>query len=210
MYAISALQDPQRFYAQWRCHHLGSVVLAEARSSSVRYLRSVLHVARGAYDHYQITFNFSGEVHYRSGRHSVIARAGDIVIVDNARETDAYVHAPDGGSAHQLALFVPRAALAPLRRVPGAAHLLLLSHERPLARSVHEHLSQLLEAIGLESPAAVRARTQEMIALLAGGVGAAGPLAPTMRRTAHRSAAESLERFIEWRLDSPALSVALL
>lgn len=207
--AISALDDPRRFRAQCRLCHLGSAVLADVRSSSVRYLRTAHHVARGAYDHYQITFNLAGDIHYESGRQSVRVRPGDIVIVDSARETDAYVHAPDQGFSHGLALFMPRAALAPLRRSPGDGHLLLLSRERPRAQSLHEHLSRLLESIELEAqsqtPAAAQCLLRQLSCSLRGS-----PLGSAEWQAAHRLAADSLERLIERRLDSPALSIDLL
>jgi len=55
--AIFALEDPRRFGAQCRIYHLESAVLTDMRSSSLQYLRSARHVAGGAYDHYQVTFD---------------------------------------------------------------------------------------------------------------------------------------------------------
>jgi AraC-like DNA-binding protein len=206
--AISALDDPRSFRAQCRVDHLGSCVLADVRSSSLRYFRSARHVARGAYDHYQVTFNLSGQIHYQSGRQSAIARPDDVVVLDSARETDAFTHAPDHGSAHALTLFVPRAALPPLRRAPQGGHLLLLDREDTLARSAHDHLSKVLETI--EREAQIQAAVQALIGLLAGSLGGRRPLAPAGWRPARRLTADSLERLIERRLDSPALSLGLL
>ncbi len=208
--AISALDDPRSFRAQCRALHLGAAVLADVRSSSLRYLRSAHHVAHGAYDHYQITFNLSGDLHYRSGRQAAIARPGDILIVDSARETDAYVRAPNQGFSHALTLFVPRAALAPLKWAPGGGHLLQWSRDEPLVRPMHDHLSQILEAIELETPVGVAAAAQRLIERLAGSVRGRTLLPPAVRHSAHRSAADSLERLIERRLGSHALSLKLL
>jgi hypothetical protein len=116
---ISVRDDPRSFHARCcRIYHLGSTVLAELRSSSIQYRRSARHVARGAYDHYQIVFNQSGRIHCRAGRRSAVVRPDDIIILDGARETDAYVRAPDRGSACALTLFVARTALAARRRAP--------------------------------------------------------------------------------------------
>ncbi|MGB6486237.1 MAG: helix-turn-helix domain-containing protein [Steroidobacteraceae bacterium] len=208
--AISVRDDPGRFRAQCRVHHLGSAVLADLRSSSLRYIRSARQVARGAVDHYQITFNLTGEIHYRSGRQSVIVRDGEVVILDSAREIDAYIHAPDQGLARVLTLFVPRAALTPLLRLPGGGHLLFLSGEQALAQSAHAHLSKMLETIELEPLAAPQAAVQALTGLLAGSLGGQRNRPPTALRAGHRSAADSLERLIERRLDSPALSIGLL
>jgi AraC-like DNA-binding protein len=208
--AISALDDPESFRAQCRTYHLGTALLVDVHSSSLRYLRSARHIARGAYDHYQIAFNLSGHLRYRSGRLSAIVRPGDIAIVDSARETDAYFHAPDQGSAHALVLFVPRAALALLRRAPGSGHLLLLSREQASARSLHDRLSQLLETIQLETPAQVHALAQDLIGLVARSFGSRGELSSGRREVTHRSAADSLERLIERRLNSPELRLELL
>jgi AraC-like DNA-binding protein len=207
---ISVRDDPRSFHAQCRVYHLGSAVLAELRSNSIRYRRSARHVARGAYDHYQIVFNLSGRIHYRAGRRSAVVRPDDIIILDSARETDAYVHAPDQGSAHALTLFVARAALAALRREAGGGHLLLLSRETTLARSAHDHLWRMLQAIEAGPQARAQAATQALIGVLAGSLGRRRHLPPTLRRAAPRSAVDSVERLIERRLDSPALSLELL
>ncbi|MGH8148724.1 MAG: helix-turn-helix domain-containing protein [Steroidobacteraceae bacterium] len=207
--ALSALDDPSRFRAQCRVYHLGAAVLADVRSSSLRYLRAARHVARGAYDHYQITLNLSGQIHYRSARQSVIARPSDVVIVDSARETDARAQAPDRGLSHALALFVPRAELAPLLRAPGGGHLLRLSGELSLARAARDHLSRLLQTIESEAPDRVGAVARGLIGLLAGDLSRPRSLLP-VGRDARRSTIDSLERFIERRLDSPALSLDLL
>jgi len=207
--AIS-LCDPRSFRAQCRIHHLGSAVLADVRSSSLRYLRSARHVARGAYDHYQIVFNLSGEIHYRAGRRSAVVRPEDVIILDSAREIDACVHAPDPGLARVLTLFVPRAALPPLLRAPGGGHLLLLNREARLAQSARDHLGKMLETIERNAQAEMHAAAQNLIRLLAGGLGRHRPLPAAGRRATHRSAADSLERLIERRLGSAALSIGLL
>jgi AraC-like DNA-binding protein len=210
MCAISVRDDPRSFHAQCRVYHLGSAVLVELRSSSLRYLRSARHIARGAYDHYQIVFNLSGQIRYRSGRQASIVRKDDVVILDSARETGAYVQAPDQGSAHAFTLFVARTALAALRREASGGHLLLLSREEALTRSAHGHLWQILQAIEAGLPAQTQAATQALIGMLAGRLGGRGHLRPALRRAAHRRAIDSLERLIERRLDSPALSLELL
>jgi AraC-like DNA-binding protein len=207
---ISVPDAPRSFHAQCRVYHLGSALLAELRSSSIRYRRSARQVACGAYDHYQIVFNLSGRIHYRAGRRSALVRPGDIIIVDSARETDASVRAPARGSAHALTLFVARTALAVLRREAGGGHLLLLSREAALARSAREHLWRLLQAIEAGPRSRARAAVQALIGVLSGRLGRRRHLPPALRRAASRRAVNSLERLIERRLDSPALSLELL
>lgn len=208
--AVSVRDDLRSFSAKCRLYHLGPAVLVDVCSSSLRYVRSARHIARGAYDHYQIICNLSGQIHYRSGRQSVIAHAGDIIILDSARETGAYVRAPAAGSAHTLTLFVPRAALPPLLRAPGGGHLLLLSGARPPVWTLHDRLSQVLERVEFEGQAQVHAAALGLIRLLSGSLSRRTQLAPTVRQAMRRSTADSLERLIERRLDSPALSLELL
>lgn len=176
----------------------------------MRYRRSARHVARGAYDHYQIVFNLSGRIDYRAGRRSVLVDPEDIIILDSAQEMDAYVHAPDQGSAHALTLFVARTALAALRREAGGGHFLLLNHEEPLARSAHKQLWQILRAIDAGSRAEAQAATQSLVRALARRLGRSRRGPPALRRAAHGPALDSLERLIERRLGSPALSLELL
>lgn len=207
---ISVREDPRSFYAQCRVYHLGSAVLADLRSTSMRYRRSARHVACGAYDHYQIVFNVSGSIHYRAGRRSVLVRPDDIIILDSARESDADVRVPDRGSAHALTLFVARTALAPLRREADGGHFLLLRRGEALTRSTHVHLRRILQAIEAGSAAQARATAQSLITVLARSLGRRRHLPPAPRRATHRPLIDSLERLIERRLDSPALSLKLL
>lgn len=208
--AISALDDPRSFHVQCRVYHLGSSVLADLRNSSLRYLRSARHIACGAYDHYQVAFNLSGRIHYRSDRQSVIVDPHDVIVLDSAREADAYVYAPDQGAAHSLTLFVPRAALASLRGAPGGGHLLLLRREEALALSAYDHLSKLLETIEEQAGAQMQATAESLIGLLAGSLGRRRKVPPAGRQAAHDAATDSLERLIERRLDSPELSLGML
>lgn len=208
--AISALDNPRSFRVQCRVCHLWSSVLVDVRSASLRYLRSARHVACGAYDHYQVTFNLSGRIHYRSDRQSAVVGAHDVIVLDSAREADAYVYAPDQGVAHSLTLFVPRAALASLRHAPGGGHLLLLSREKALTLSAYDHLSRLLEAIERQAGRQMQATAQSLIGMLAGSLGRRRKVPPAGRQAVHAAATDSLERLIERRLDSPELSVRML
>ena len=208
--AISSLDDPERFSVRCTIHHVDSAVLADLRSSSLRCLRSARHVARGAYDHYQITFDVSGRLHYRSGRQEVPVTPGDIIVVDSARETNADVRAPDQGLAHALALFVPRIALGPLARTPEGGHLRLVRSEDPLAGALWRGLSMLLQAIELESWAQAQAAAGNLIQRLAGSSWPGGGIDRALHHASSFSAADSLERLIERRLDSAALSLELL
>jgi len=207
---ISVRDDPRSFHAQCRVYHLGSAVLADLRSTSMRYRRSARQVACGAYDHYQIVFNVSGWIHYRAGRRSVLVRPDDIIILDSARESDAEVRVPDRGSAHALTLFVARTALAPLRREADGGHFLLLRRGEALTRSTHVHLRRILQAIEAGSAAQAQAAAQSLITVLARSLGRRGHLPSAPRRATHRPLIDSLERLIERRLDSPALSLKLL
>jgi AraC-like DNA-binding protein len=210
MCVISVRDDPRSFHARCRIYHLGSTVLAEMHSSSIRYRRSARQVARGAYDHYQIVFNQSGRIHYRAGGRSTVVRPDDIIVLDGARETDAYVRAPDRGAAHALTLFVERAALAVLRREAGGGHLLLLPREDVLVGSAQAHLWQMLQTIEAGSPSRARKAAQSLVRALARGLARRKRPPPALGRRPHRPAVDSIERLIERRLDSPALSLELL
>ncbi len=211
MHAVSARDDPRSFRAHCRVYHLGAAVLTDVRSSSLRYSRAARHIAHCAYDHYQVTFNLSGEIHCRSARQSAIVRPGDIVVLDTTRETEATVDAPDRGSARALTLFVPRPALAALQRAPAGGHLLLLSGERRLTRSLHDHLSQVLTAIEVGAQAELHAAAQRLVGLLADSLGGRRePPGLALGQEKRGSTLDSLERLIERRLNSPTLSLGLL
>ena len=104
---VSPLGDPACFQVRSLVHHLGGAVLTDVQSSSVRYRRSARHVARAAYDHYQITVNLTADILNESGRQSVTQRPGDILILDSARTTHSYIQAPGHGVTRTPAIFIP-------------------------------------------------------------------------------------------------------
>jgi hypothetical protein len=129
--------------------------------------------------------------------------------LDSSLETEANVHAAELGSAHALGLFVPRAALAPLRWASGGGHLLLLSREQSLARPLRDHLAQILEMIGLEEQPRVSAAVRALVGLMAGSLGRRRQPPPAVRQATGRSASWRCGPASRARRPSTGLSAAL-
>lgn len=208
---LSIARDERRFRLRARVHHLGRAVLTDVRTSSVAYTRSARHVARAAYDHYQIVVNRTANIHYESGRQSATLRPGDIIILDSARTSMAYMRAPDRGLARAPAIFVPRAVMATLLPSSiGDEHFLALQREQPQARLLADHVCQMLKTIDANPAAEVTAAVQDLTGMLAGIFGGGREISPVARQGLRRAALDALKRLVERYIDSPVLSADLI
>ncbi len=208
---ISPLQSADRFYARARIHHLGSAVLTDVRTSSVSYNRSARHVARAAYDHYQIAVSLTADIRYLSGRKSQAQRPGDIVILDSARSHVAYVNAPSRGAACVPAVFIPRAALtALLPSAIGDEQFIALKRELPQTRLLADHVTQMLQTVDADPRAQLGAAVEDLTGVLARTFSGRRDIAPLAQEGMRRAALDSLKRIVERRLGSSALSVDLI
>ena len=206
---VAPLGDAANFRVRSRVHHLGIAVLTDVRSSSLQYIRSARHVARAAYDHYEVAVNLNAEIRYHSGRRSASVHSGEVIVVDSTRPTQAYIQAPDGDLARVPALFVPRALVAPAMRVSADVHFRVLRRGDPRAKLLSEHVAHMLERIDTD-PQAQFAPTLPILTGLLAVVFGGTARSPKAGEAASQAALDSLKRLIEHHIDSPALSADLI
>ncbi len=207
--SITPLEDAASFRARSRVHHLGSAVLTDVQSSSVQYIRSARHVAQAGYDHYRIAVSLEADVLYQSGRRSASLHRGDVIILDSARPTTTYLRARDCSLARTVAIFVPRALMAPAISASGDVHLRVLKRGDPRAEALSGRVAYMLESIDADPHAQFIPRLPILMGLLTDIFGGKG-LSLMTGAALRRAALDSLERFIERHIDSPALSVDLI
>lgn len=206
---VRPVGDVASFHVRGRAHHLGSVVLADVQSSSVEYTRTARHVARAAYDHYQIVVNLGADIRYQSGRLSAIVRPGEAMILDSARETNAVIQAPEGRSTLVPALFVPRAAVKPWLVASGDEHFKVLARGEPQAKLLSDHVAHMLRMIDSDPATPIGSAVHVLHGLLAGIFGGKDS-SPVAREAMRRAALDSLKRLIDRHLGSPELSADLI
>jgi AraC-like DNA-binding protein len=206
---ISPLCDAAGFRVRSLVHHLGCAVLTDVQSSSVQYVRSARHVARAAYDHYQITVNLTGDILCESGRQSVIQRAGDILILDSARTASSRLQAPDGGVTRTPAIFIPRAVMAPLLSGPADEHFKVIRREDPQARLLADHVSHMLRTIAADPEPRIHSGLPILTGMLAGMMGRE-EISAVAGAALRQGALDSLKRLIEHHLQSPTLCTDLI
>jgi AraC-like DNA-binding protein len=206
---ISPLCDAAGFRVRSLVHHLGCAVLTDVQSSSVHYTRSARHVARAAYDHYQITVNLTSDLLYESGRQSMIQRPGDVLILDRARTAHSYLKAPDNGVTRTPAIFIPRAVMAPLLSGPADGHFRVIRREELQAKLLTDHVSHMLQTIAADPVPRIDPGLRVLTGMLAGMLGSK-EVSAAARSALRQAALDSLKRFIESHLPSPALCADLI
>ncbi len=206
---IVPLGDAASFRVRSRVHHLGIAVLTDVRSSSVQYIRSARHVARAAYDHYEVAVNLNAEIRYHSGRRSASVHPGEVIVVDSTRPTQAYIHAPEDALACIPALFVPRALVASHISASVDIHFRVLRRGDPRARLLSEHVVHMLERIDTDPQAQFAPTLPVLTGLLAGLFGSRARSLKAGEAVS-QAALDSLKRLIEQHIDTPALSAELI
>jgi AraC-like DNA-binding protein len=206
---VVPLGDAASFRVRSRVHHLGIAVLTDVRSSSLQYIRSARHVARAAYDHYEVAVNLNAEIHYHSGRRSANVHPGEVIVVDSTRPTQAYIEAPEGALARIPALFVPRPLVASYLSASADVHFRVLRRGDLRTKLLSEHVVQMLDRIDTE-PQARFAPTLPVLTGLLAGVFGGKARSPRAGEAASQAALDSLKHLIEHHIDSSALSADLI
>jgi AraC-like DNA-binding protein len=202
---VAIPEGKDTFQAQSRVVNLGAALLTEMRSSSLHYERTTRHVARSAFDHFQLHLNLVGNCHVRSGRQTAVFRPGDIGVMDTARSSQHAMLAPHGLHARSVSIFLPRSLLAPLLPSPGHGHCTVLSGDSVVGRLLGDHLVSLLHRTEPASSMDHAVALQGIVGLLARGLGSTERIQP-MRSAMREAALTSLQRYVEEHLDSSGLS----
>ena len=202
---VAVLATKDTFQARSRVVNLGAALLTEMESCSLHYERTTRHVARSAFDHFQVHLNLVGDSHVRSERQTAVFRAGDIGIMDTTRSSQHAVLAPHGLHARSLSLFLPRSLLAPLLPSPGHGHCTVLRGDSVMGRLLSDHMVALLHWTEPASSMDHAVALQGIVGLLARGLGSTESVQP-LRSPMRQAALASLQRYVEEHLDSSGLS----
>lgn len=131
---------PPIFDAAITSYLLDTLMLSRCVSRVQNFSRSPLKVAADGLDHYMLQIYRRGTASTRLGRRDVLARPGDVFVIDLAASYDA-VH-PD---YENFTLVVPRALIADQLERPDSQHCRVIPAAAPLARLFREMVSTVYE-----------------------------------------------------------------
>ncbi|MDF2231257.1 hypothetical protein P2H44_01685 [Albimonas sp. CAU 1670] len=165
-----------------------------------RLARSSLKTAHDAYDHFLIQLFLEGETRVRVGGRDVVARPGDLWVVDMLEPMAA-----DNSTLSSLSLVVPRSLVEGGLRDPGAHHQRMIRGGAPTAQIFASYLRTLAAGMG-DLPSAEAEQLAPATLRLTEALLNAGPGEP--RAEVEPSAAEqallfAARRLIEDRLADP-------
>ncbi|MBU1375933.1 MAG: helix-turn-helix domain-containing protein [Alphaproteobacteria bacterium] len=118
---------------------VGAIVIAEIRSSPVRYDRSSARILRDEVDHLYVNLHLKGRVVADCGAGARIGSPGSLLVVDMRQACEFEV-----ADVHEIAVAIPRRLLVP-RLQPFDAHGLLT--RGPLVRLLGRSLQAVLRSL---------------------------------------------------------------
>jgi len=131
----SPIKDESPFHATFDLYQFGQTVIAEADSSTGRYIRSPKKLQQDGLDAFLVQLFVEGGVQFGCGRRTVHAQAGDIVIFDLAQPVDNV----NTRSRHITAMW-PREALEALHPKVALWHGHVLPRNKPAVKLLRQHL----------------------------------------------------------------------
>jgi AraC-like DNA-binding protein len=201
---------PEEFRSSASGMHLGNGIFFEGRFSAARLDRTPAHIARGGFDHYQLSMFLDGETEFAAGRRVTRMRPGDVVLIDVAQANRTDMAAGRSGSIHVVALALPRPLLAPLLGTPDSISATLLARDSPAGRLVGERLLALRrDGAELRTDDAAVA-VNGVAALVAEAVGPAGHAGLAVARASRSALLAAIKAHIETHLLSETVVVPAL
>lgn len=190
------------FNASLETRAMGSLIMANTRSSALEWRRSPLTVARDGMDHYMIQFYARGTQACAWSGGEVAMPEDGFLIYDLSREMAAV-----STDMANISLVLPRALLADLLRLPDDQHMRAVHGHQPLAALLRSHLEVLWrqpEGLGARQAQHLAESTAHLVAACLDG-SAADP--QSRERAVAVARLTVIRRDIESRLQDPALGV---
>ena len=199
--------DRSRFRARLSLGLVGDLIVGGCEASGQSFARSPLRAAAEAHDHLMIQVFLGGDTRTRVGGREVIARPGDIWVIDMLEPMAA-----ENSTFRNVSMVAPRALIGDALLNPGGHHLRAISGDEPVARIFASYLQTLVDSLdalsGEEAAGLVPATLRLAEALLNARPGEARPeIDPA---GAERALMFAARRLIEERLADPALSPELV
>lgn len=195
--------DLARFDARFALSLIGDVILGSCQTVAQPFRRSPLTVAHDPQDLFMIQMFIEGETAARVAGREVIAKPGDIWIIDLAEPIDAV-----NSDFRNISIVVPRSRIEGNLRAPDAHHLRRIAADTPMARIFRNFLIGLSGGVGamtLADAAELAPATSRLTEALL-NVGANGGRAEIDRSAAAQVLRHAARRMIEANLADPALT----
>ena len=208
LYSLSYTGEFSNFRASLQSLSMGSrgLLIEWKSAATIECYRSPAHIARGAFDHYQIEMSLAGGYSAQSGRRSATLRVGDIGIFDTTECCHTVKAATDAGHmAHSLVLMVPRDRMAPILRDPDAARGFVIDGDTPFGRLVARHFQSIWRHGPMLTTEESECAMGSLVTLVAGGIDRTIAGEPIARATKQTMLA-AINRHIESQLGSSDLT----
>ncbi|WP_158964944.1 AraC-like ligand-binding domain-containing protein [Chachezhania sediminis] len=135
--------DLAAFDARFDLSLIGDMIFGSCQTVAQRFQRSALKVAHEPHDMFMLQMFRTGETRAQIGAREVIARPGDIWVIDLAEPIDAV-----NSDFHNLSIIVPRSLIEGNLRSPDAHHLRRIPADTPMARIFGNFLAGLMGSVG--------------------------------------------------------------
>jgi AraC-like DNA-binding protein len=205
---LTALGAPTDFRSITSALHLGSALLFEGKTTSMRFDRSLAHLGRDGIDHYQINLSLEGERHTEFGNRTVDILPGDIAILDMAQPVRFACYAGDANDdVHQITLFIPRTLLAPLLAAPDQVHGKVVPLNTPYGRILGQHLVMMWREVKQLSLGESQSLVRAITTMLAGVLGHDSSAGDVVMRGMRQARLTAIKQHIEQQLEAIDLSI---
>ena len=203
--AIPGGLDPEDFRCDVFTWHLGSLMIGSFQSSPLHFVRSALLAASSGLDHVLFQLYRSGGFAGHADGRPIEVRAGDICLFDMLRTLETRASA-----FSNISVMVPRDHFAKLGHDVDCLNGIVLPAEDPQTGLLADYLEALLHRLPKLDVAQAEAAARSVVALLTAVL--QSRLLDTPASAPARAYAPLVEitRFIESRLQDPALGAAML
>lgn len=204
---VAMLGDVDEFLVTTTTWHLAGAVLLENRSSTLRYDRTARHVVRGI-DHFQAALYLSGGAEFVLPSDTLLARCGDIALIDMAQPSLTRELPGEDGTARVLSYMLPRLLLAPALP-PGSpyAAVSVIPRESSYGRMVGDLMRSLHRCVTELTYAQSQSSVQALAQLLIGSVAGRDVTTAVAENLSKEALRVQIRRHIEQNLGAESLDV---
>ncbi|OKH86229.1 helix-turn-helix domain-containing protein [Thalassospira sp. TSL5-1] len=196
-------RDPHRFNVTINALRVGDLILSDMRSVAQSWQRRAVEIARDGLDHFMFQLFLEGSAAWEDRYGQRIARAGDILVFDLAREMQSVTT-----DLRHLTLIIPRHHIVPLLNHPDQHNMRVLSASKPIVQMLAEYILLLNRNLPLIDKLDGKDLMPAVTAMVASCLNSFGPIGRNAAASANDDLADfRIRSFIRQNLGNPDLDV---
>ncbi|WP_312196792.1 helix-turn-helix domain-containing protein [Brucella anthropi] len=164
MYEITGEDKDYQFTGTIVARSLGSIQIGATSFNTQNYKRAPKLIAQGGLDHYVLQFITGGDLHGDFNGVDVVAKQGDIVIIDLTQTVDSRA-----SSGSRITVMIPRDDLEKIVAWRNL-HGLVIPAGAPMTRLLFDYLVSLQPLAGELDASAAQSAQDAMLILLGAGI----------------------------------------